>query len=85
MKVYDNIYTYITQIVGLILYGKTMSNGKSLFLQKSDHKKELTIADIIMITLNNYEMNLLKIQKLRTYSELNDKIDGKYCISSSIH
>ena len=54
-----------------------MKNGKSLFLQAKQNKKNLTIADTIMITLNNFEMNLLKIQKIKTFSELNDGIQGR--------
>jgi hypothetical protein len=54
-----------------------MENGKSLFLQKQKDKKMLTMVDTIMISLNNYEMNLVKIQKIKTYHELNDKIEGK--------
>lgn len=54
-----------------------MENGKSLFLQMRNDNKQLTIADMIMITLNNYEMNLLKIQKMRTQSEFDDAPDGE--------
>ena len=53
-----------------------MANGKSLFLQTRSDNQSLTIADMIMITLNNYEMNLLKIQKMQTHTELEDGIDG---------
>ena len=53
-----------------------MENGKSLFLQQRADKKKLTIADTIMITLNHYEMNLLKIANLKTKTDLNDEIRG---------
>ena len=53
-----------------------MENGKSLFLQRRSDKKQLTLADTIMITLNHFEMNLRKIAKIKTYSEINDRING---------
>lgn len=64
--------------MALVLYGKTMENGKSLFLQQRSDNKNLTIADMIMITLNNYEMNLVKIQKMQTYTNLEDGIEGGF-------
>lgn len=63
--------------VSLILFGKTMENGKSLFLQQRKDKKQLTVADTVMITLNNFEMNLVKIQKIKTMTDLNDGIKGE--------
>ena len=64
--------------MSLVIYGKTMENGKSLFLQRRSDKKQLTLADTIMITLNHFEMNLRKIARIKTYTDLNDKINGIY-------
>ena len=62
----------------LVLYGAKLENKRSILLQERAEKKGITIADTIMITLNNLEMNLLKIKQLKSFKEINDQIEGEF-------
>ena len=50
----------LVTLVGLVIYAKKLENKKSVLLQERVSKRRETIADTILITLNNYELNLLR-------------------------
>jgi hypothetical protein len=53
-----------------------MENGKSIFLQARPNKKNLTLIDMLMITLNNYELNLINNKKKKEYQRNNANVQG---------
>lgn len=59
-------------LVMLVIYCSKRNNNNSLLLEVNPHKQDVTLAETILISVINYEMNLLKQQKIKSTNEFNN-------------